>query len=155
MCVEEEHAQNRFNSYALYANGFRVMPISSSHDLKDANNSKLPTPEIVLRDYDLQFPDENTDEKDNENTDDKDEKSIDGEVVKFNVVDYIRGVKFLSDSDINNKCWYHNRWYVAEPNEKFDYWSSWVDCPIYFISKGAPGIRILDSQRQYNKDRKK
>lgn len=154
LCVEEEHAQNRFNSYALYANGFRVVPISSSHDLKDANNdlkdannSKLLTPEIVVRDYDLQFPDENTD--------DKDEKSIDGEDVKINVVDYIRGVKFLSDSDINSKCWYHNRWYVAEPDEKFDYWSSLVRCPIYFISKGAPGIRILDSKRQYNKDRKK
>lgn len=151
LCVEEEHAQIRFNSYALYANGFRVMPISTSHDLKDANNSEFPTPKIVVRDYDLQFPDENTDEKD--------KKIIDDEEVKINIVDYIRGIKFLSDSDINTKCWYHNRWYVSKPNDKdknkFDYWSSLLGCPIFFISKGAPRIHILDSKRQYNKVRKK
>ena len=151
LCVEEEHAQNRFNSYALYANGFRVMPISSSHDLKDANNSIFPTPEIIVRDYDLQFPDENPDEKDTNN--------IEGVNVKINVVDYIRGVKFLSGSDINEENWYYNRWHVPVPmsgnEKKFDYWSYLQDCPIYFISKGASGIRIVDSVRQYVKDRRK
>lgn len=59
--------QNLLNSYLLYANGFRVMPILSKSDLKLANglkstndeeNSEENVPRIIFRDFDLQFPDQ-------------------------------------------------------------------------------------------------
>ena len=144
LCVEEEHAQNRFNSYALYANGFRVLPISSSQDLKDVNLSEI-SPSIVVRDYDLQFPDENTEIKD--------EKEIGGESRNINLVDFIRGAKFVSDLSENNL--FNNRWYVlTSEDNKFNYWSSLLNHPVFFISKGGHGISIIGSARQYIKERK-
>ena len=59
-CVEEEHSQNRFNSYCLFANGFRVLPITCASDLlnvaRNPNNKKVS---LIIRDYDLQFFDQN------------------------------------------------------------------------------------------------
>lgn len=146
LCVEEEHAQNRFNSYALYANGFRVLPISSSQDLKDLNiNFKFTTSTIIVRDYDLQFPDEDTVIKD--------KKEMGGEPLKINLVDYIRGAKFVSDLAKDNL--YNNRWIVlTSEDEKYNYWSLLLNYPIFFISKGGLGLSIIGSARQYEKKRK-
>lgn len=59
LCVEEERGQSMFNSLALFLNGFRVRPITSSYELKQVNqnSSGKNTPKLILRDYDLQFPD--------------------------------------------------------------------------------------------------
>lgn len=59
ICVEEEHSQNRFNSYALYANGFRVLPVVTAKELLFFNteNCKISKPAVIVRDFDLQFPD--------------------------------------------------------------------------------------------------
>lgn len=56
ICVEEERGQNRFNSYCLFANGFRVLPVVSASELFYIHNGML-TPSLIVRDYDLQFPD--------------------------------------------------------------------------------------------------
>lgn len=60
ICVEEEISQNRFNSYAAYSNGFRVLPIITSNELQEINKATqdgIINPDIVVRDYDLQFSD--------------------------------------------------------------------------------------------------
>lgn len=64
LCVEEERGQSLFNSLALYLNGFRVLPITSSGELKYVNShisenahTGIPKPQIIIRDYDLQFAD--------------------------------------------------------------------------------------------------
>lgn len=56
LCVEEERSQSLFNCYACYANGYRSLPVITAQGLELANKSLKPN--IVLRDYDLQFPDE-------------------------------------------------------------------------------------------------
>lgn len=56
ICVEEERGQNRINSYCLFSNGFRVLPIASASELYYENNGSL-VPSLIVRDYDLQFPD--------------------------------------------------------------------------------------------------
>lgn len=57
VCVEEERGQNRFNSYCLYTAGFRVLPITCAAELSQLNEDEKIKPAIILRDYDLQFPD--------------------------------------------------------------------------------------------------
>lgn len=149
-CIEEEHSQIRFNSYALYTNGFRVLPISSAQDLKDFNSylkdCNLKFPPVVVRDYDLQFADEKTD--------DKHEETIDGVKVKINVIDDIRGVKFFDSSDCRL---YQGRWHVLTYDSKkkdYDYWSSFLEYPVYFISKGGHGIKIAETDKFLEKSRK-
>ena len=56
ICVEEERGQNRFNSYCLFSNGFRVLSVVSASELFYIHNGSL-TPSLIVRDYDLQFPD--------------------------------------------------------------------------------------------------
>lgn len=152
-CIEEEHSQIRFNSYALYTNGFRVLPITSAQDLRDYNlylkDSKLKgilSPSIVVRDYDLQFADEKTD--------DKHKKTIGEDEVEINVIDDIRGVKFFDSSDCRL---YHGRWHVLTYNDsekEYDYWSSFLEHPVYFISKGGHGIKIAETDVFLEKSRK-
>ena len=58
--VEEEYHQSMFNGYCLYANGYRVFPIMTATELLWINKQKqhLGHP-LLIRDYDLQFIDEN------------------------------------------------------------------------------------------------
>lgn len=62
MVVDDEQRQSRFNSYALFASGYRVIPVNTARMLMAINSSvhegwKSMTPDIVIRDFDLQFPD--------------------------------------------------------------------------------------------------
>ncbi|MBO4531857.1 MAG: hypothetical protein J5767_14600 [Paludibacteraceae bacterium] len=57
ICVEEEREQNRFNSYCLFANGFRVLPIACATELLYLHDNTSLKPSLIIRDYDLQFPD--------------------------------------------------------------------------------------------------
>lgn len=138
ICVEEEVRQNIFTSYALYTNGFRVFPITTRRELEicnqnlfeivphDIHSSKLNG--IVIRDYDLQFEDE------------------DGAKI-----DAIRGYRYCEQDEIkegssfkeNEKKFfkdYHIGWnylmvkYHRNPNR---YWSNIaIRLPLYFITKG-------------------
>ena len=161
ICVEEERAQNRFNSYVLYANGFRVMPVSTSRELKDINDhaAKL-NPKLIVRDYDLQFPD-------------VDDKAIqvsiqDKESYLIHTIDYIRGAKFLRKEDNiwnqehNKKEWleddaikYLDKWYVPPFNSDHSYWDKLLkvqDILALFVSKGAGDrIRFLPSSIDFKK----
>ena len=55
--VEEERSQSLFNCYATYASGFRCLPVTTAQELNWLNGLKT-VPNLILRDYDLQFPDE-------------------------------------------------------------------------------------------------
>lgn len=151
LCVEEEHSQNRFNSYALFANGFRVLPVVTAKELTFFNDEefskKHKSPSIIVRDYDLQFPD----------TEGKSvEIIIDGGKYKINEVDYIRGVKFWdAEEGKESSCpnSYKNKWFVpheelSDPKEKdnYRYWSNLCKVPIYFISKGVGGIEFCNTR---------
>lgn len=143
LCVEEEHSQNRFNSYALFANGFRVLPISSSQDLKNLNLDKEVSHSIVIRDYDLQFSDEDSEKKV--------PKQLGTDSVEINTVDYIRGAKYISDSKDGT---YKGRWHVpVSDNDEYNYWSVLSSKPTYFVSKGGP--KIITTERRYITEREK
>ena len=61
LVVEEERSQNLFNCYSAYASGYRCLPVTTASGLIWSNNGF--SPQIVLRDYDLQFPDESGNEE--------------------------------------------------------------------------------------------
>lgn len=136
ICVEEERTQNRFNSYALFANGFRVWPIMSACELKDYNDNYIQDTsdlKIIFRDYDLQFPDAHPDNKNL-----KIGNTEDGE----NLVDYIRGAKYW---DIETK----KEWAALEAKKNNHFWNKMINVPRYFISKGVEGIELITGERKY------
>lgn len=124
-CVEKEASQNKFNSYALYANGFRVTQVLSAEELKFLNE-KCPTddtnsekqgvsksensnaetfiefarPDIIVRDFDLQFNVIDTSNKTEKYSIDKSEDNSDKSennsiCFEINEIDKIRGAKFF------------------------------------------------------------
>ncbi len=140
ICVEEEIRQNIVNSYALYANGYRVLPISMRKELELTNqlvaqNIIQSEYVIVVRDYDLQFEDE-------------DERPV----------DEIRGYKYIGTQDeldsirLNKKGQikpnkvgyklYWNDFTSIFENRDNHYWSSLKQYPIYFVSKASKGSHI-------------
>lgn len=59
--VDDEPRQSRYNGYALYASGYRVILIHTARMLLALNDciekGIFSKPQIVVRDFDLQFPD--------------------------------------------------------------------------------------------------
>ena len=57
--VDDEPRQSRFNGYALYASGYHVIPVCTARMLLALNSEplKMNPPKIIVRDFDLQFPD--------------------------------------------------------------------------------------------------
>lgn len=163
ICVEEERVQNRFNSYVLFANGFRVLPVFSSKDLKDINaNAPKLNPDLIIRDYDLQFSD--VDDKKTPITIQK------KETYNIHTIDYIRGAKYIkrTDNDWNNthpedseqliddKLKYLNKWYVPHDNNEHLYWDKFGNLKekVFFVSKGVGDrIRFFPSTADYRRER--
>lgn len=115
--VEEEYHQNMFNSYCLYANGYRVYPIITATELISRNKQEEKTPcAIYVRDYDLQFIDE---------------KQSDYANVDYNEVDWVRGAKRNEDDK-----------YVILERAINKYWSHFNDKHGYFLTKGGDGIEL-------------
>lgn len=139
ICIEEEVRQNIFTSYAMYANGYRVLPVTTRRELEIVNrdlNKLVAKHGIVLRDYDLQFEDE-----------------------KGEAIDEIRGYRHCEDDEIKEgsifaveegiffKC-FKVGWndltetYHDNPN---NYWSNIINrkLPIYFITKGPDKSEVV------------
>lgn len=58
--VDDEPRQSRFNGFALYSSGYRVMLVRTARmllNLSDCVNQGLLRPKIIVRDFDLQFSD--------------------------------------------------------------------------------------------------
>lgn len=164
ICIEEERAQNRFNSYALYANGYRVLPVFTSKELKCVNeNATNLYPKLIVRDYDLQFPD----------VDDK-ETSIDiqdKESYIIHTIDYIRGAKYIKRTDNTHNqnhpaneqlnddhLKYLDSWMIPPTNPNHLYWDNLLkvqDVKVFFVSKGVGDkMRIYLTTADYRTKRK-
>ena len=117
VCVEEERGQNRFNSYSLYTNGFRVLPITSASELRFLHDSTL-TPDLIVRDYDLQFSDPP-----------ESFSSKDPELASLRPIDAIRG--FSGGNIVKNSPFWKK------------YWTK--NTSIIFVSKGNPGLVEIKS----------
>lgn len=177
-CVEKESSQNKFNSYALYANGFRVTQVLSAEELKYLNGQLKdkvqkdgksetvePTndeaikefikPDIVVRDFDLQFNDINTSIK-------KESYSTpNSSQITFNIneIDKIRGAKFFDNESyrlennteeankskevVNDSCL--NKWRIIE--ERNPYWSSFINVPFYYVMAEEEAISIIKENK--------
>lgn len=133
--VEEEYHQSQFNSYCLYANGYRVFPIVCATELLRINKDEYKqyidnkNSRLLLRDYDLQFLDENL-------------VSSGVKIVKCddendcrNEIDYIRGAKIQKS---NHKI----REYISL-DENNPYWKSFEDKNIFYVSKGDENQNVL------------
>lgn len=128
ICIEEEAQQNSFNSYALYKNGYRVLPVTSALELRQVNKQiteiKQTTKEevLIVRDYDLQFEDEGED------------------------VNKIRGYKYCTKEDLNEEYNYKVGWndlQVVDGQESRNlYWNNLNDYQKIYISKGHENFTL-------------
>ena len=125
LCVEEEHSQCRYNGYGLFIKGFRTLPVSSSRELKRLNGLGLK-PQLVLRDFDLQFADVE---------DLPEEVVVEEEKLTYRTIDEIRGAKYCDDSPVNSKL--KDKWVVRDIKQN-SYWSGILgdSPPVRFITKG-------------------
>lgn len=116
LCVEEEDGQSRFNCYSLYSNGFRALPVLSAEELRYFNeiHDKIK-PQIITRDYDLQFDDI---------------KQTFGS--DYNEVDLVRGYKFYDD----DKDW------EILTNGYSKYWGNLIRYPVLFVTKGPDRMSV-------------
>ena len=165
LVVEEELSQNRFNSYCLYVNGYRVVPISSSGDLEFFNNECVkegknhPAPVLIVRDFDLQFDDvsETTPKKlkvKKTQNKEKIDKLAELDELDIYKVDSIRRLKKGKDS----------HWYVLEQDSEKTcqsditlswedgsgqyengYWSNLRRINTLFITKGPENIEVVNN----------
>ena len=140
ICIEEEARQNIFTSYALYTNGYRVLPVTTRSELVIVNNAIeqiAGNDGIVFRDYDLQFEDE------------------DGAKI-----DAIRGYRYCEKEELEEGSifWQYNKKYVKNGDYKVgwndltaiynekpnNYWSRIIShLPIYFITKGPKNADVI------------
>lgn len=151
ICIEEESKQNIFNSYALYVNGYRVLPITTKQELEKVNEPSFKLPQdgkagIVIRDYDLQFEDENQ-----------------------SPVDAIRGFRYCDDIDLEKGAAFyeHYKKYINIDKKKSEDerlyregWNDWTNIfagkpnpywkrlvennyPIYFVTKGPKSSKVI------------
>lgn len=117
LCVEEEDGQSRFNSYSLFSNGYRVLPVLSASELKHFNeiHDELK-PAIITRDFDLQF-------------DDIKQSPLSSDI---NEVDKVRGYKYNEEQ---------HTWTIL--TEKNAYWNNFVEkYPIMFVTKGPEQLSV-------------
>ena len=135
LCIDEDTRQNFLNSYTLYANGYRVLPVTTRKELALVNRPGfLKGKGVVVRDFDLQFEDE------------------DGESV-----DEIRGYKYCTEADLavrrnrGGKAVSHYKLHWNDFTSTFEgrenrYWSnvysSGETFPIYFVTTGPHYSRV-------------
>ncbi len=160
LVVEEELEQNHFNSFCLYVNGFRVIPILSSKELKYFNdlcdNSKtgeedVRSVQLIVRDFDLQFDD----------VDDRSSNKI--SIKKSNIEEIEERIDIYEVDKIRRaKRGKNNYWYILEQKDNKtcqkditlnwladgkdfinEYWSNLRHIKTYYISKGPSNIQIL------------
>lgn len=115
ICVEEENEQCYYNCYVLFANGYRSLPVTSATFLRELLSVDLKGERTIIRDFDLQFPDE-TQMSNN-----------------INEVDKIRGFKFDNEKQWQNFI-----------DDKSEYWSvkDYSDNNVHFITYGYKGLVV-------------
>ena len=151
--VEEEDQQNRINSYCLYANGYRVLPVTTARELAAINKDIQGfNPSIIVRDYDLQFYDASSIE------------SCNGD--SRQTINFVRGFRdnlggnwethvFKSPfwSSFYNGCFKeterdpHHFTHLPDDARICISDRNSIQHPIYFVSKGTWNVRVLPPDR--------
>lgn len=131
LCIEEERGQNRFNSYCLFANGYRVLPILSAEELlRVSTQIEQFKPSLIVRDYDLQFPDQHTVNK------------VKGNLSYLQGIDKIRGYRYAEKEQewkvFIKESEYWNGYYLSESNDTIGF----STIPVLFITKGGHNIKL-------------
>lgn len=104
LVIDEETEQCLLNSYLLSANGFRCFPITSFCQFKRVFDDRTLEYKLIVRDFDLQFPDEDSTEY---------WIRINGETsisLPSATIDLIRGYKYVENQG----------WYDLTSNEKIE-----------------------------------
>lgn len=177
--IDDEPSQSRFNSVALYSSGYRVIPVQTARMLLSLNKfiescnktQDILTPKIIVRDFDLQFPDARTIEDYSYGPpcifykvpkwDDKWNMTI--EDVEFNridcydkMIDYIRDYRYYGDDEEEkNHFPSDNHWDLASDSNDNPFWCKKMRCSqiyTYYISNGHDRMRI-DSANRYHPKR--
>lgn len=141
ICVEEERTQNRFDSFAAFANGFRVLPVLSAEELKWVNEYHGNDLKVIIRDYDLQF---------------FDVYEADGTIMErkehdYNLVDYIRGAKYDETKDPDGNC---KGWIVLEEKDNNVFWNKMKGIHRVFVSKGTTHLKTYTNKFKLARHRK-
>lgn len=137
LIVEEERSQNLFNCYAAYACGYRSLPVTTASGLKWANT--CISPQVILRDYDLQFPDE---------PGDKEIHQIRGWKSK----ELGERIPWKCTLDVNNVYWKNFYHYDNIVSPSIPILGSKLN-KLYYISKGVEGL-VITLKSPYGINRK-
>lgn len=114
LCIDEEINQAYFNSYAMFIHGYRAMPVVSYRELEkivDKYHEVINKEDIkiIIRDYDLQFEDE------------------DGEQ---NKIHKLRGIKYEND-----KWHIVPKPETTEKKSKDSFWGKFEGINTFFVSR--------------------
>ena len=129
MIVEEERSQSLFNCYSAYASGYRCLPVTTASGLIWSNYHIKP--QIILRDYDLQFPDESGDKEIHLVRGWKNKKE--GQRIPWECL--------LHDSN-TYWCNLYNYTHVESINAPIDPSYGETVSGVYYISKGVLGLSV-------------
>lgn len=151
ICVEEESKQNIFISYSMYANGYRVLPITTKQELENVNKPHFKLPHdgmdgIIIRDYDLQFEDENQSSVDAirgfRYCDYKDLEE--GSTFYDQKKKYIKKDKKNPDKEKRYRQGWNDWTYIYEGDTNH-YWDRLIEkgYPIYYVTKGPKSSKII------------
>lgn len=122
LIIDEEVGQSILNSYLLYANGYRCLPITTYQKFNQVSRSSINY-DVIIRDFDLQFRDEEDSEVDD----------------NYNIVDLVRGYKY----DNKNNSWIS----LLEGINEYSYWKAadYENGKVFVITQGYEHLMVAPS----------
>ena len=169
--IDDEPRQSRFNGFALFASGYRVIPVNTARMLAALNKciqSKIiKLPQIIVRDFDLQFPDvrEGTDYKGLKFLsvpqvssvvpgfiidDECEEKGIEG---FREMIDYIRDYRYKSedseDKGVESKESKNNKWFLSGDTYTL-FWGELRGIDTYIVTNGHDNLDVNPTRSGLN-----
>lgn len=155
LVVDDEPKQARFNGAALYFSGYRVIPVHTARMLlaisKGISNDthKMLEPKIILRDFDLQFPDV-LEKKDYYDNTFYDAPELTADTIKWDnqtiasidsfhqMIDYVRNYRY--EKKVKEGC---SKWTIG--NSKNLFWSVVKEkLPVFIITNGHNDSKLQD-----------
>lgn len=169
--VDDEPRQSRYNSFVLYASGYRVIPVHTARMLMllNSTDSECLQPDVVIRDFDLQFPDVSKDDKDYMDKGKDNPGCTDNNIYTYKDVPKMEN-NFLTwcDKDIKRvdnyktmidyvRDYYYDKdnykWHLSKEGECAEFWgikSQTREIPAFVITNGTSGM-IIKGKGAYEK----